>query len=381
MPYKLASRDNINTELLNPWPAILDNNFKLFNNAIETQIFHDEDQIMNWLEAKRRDIKLNKYSVIHKNKLNNQSAYKNGNPNKLYSVYECNHDNVHHGMELRDTHLYDMRIKKNNEAHSTFKTSNGKRVLSSFIKVNRQLILKEKVEYSSDMRIIRDQYYEGIYPLDINNDKQEEVDYMNYVTKIHNMDIERNMEKKFSIIVADTNYTSKWLEIFINKLMVVERYLCHFASGGKGNISLGINHERDAKIKYVLNILSEHRQGTIEDAIDHNKITNLVVDPLLYDGNTYQIRYKDTMLSWHKNYSYMLRKYQMIPSREFAEHIFNFNIASFYGQQQNINNLDSIIKNLEDYYGVENVIMNTRFVGNKSNNRKVKYHKITKSFI
>ena len=35
--------------------------------------------------------------------------------------------------------------------------------------------VSEKVDYSSDIRIIRNQYHEGIYPLEINNESQHDL--------------------------------------------------------------------------------------------------------------------------------------------------------------------------------------------------------------
>ena len=373
MPYKLASRDNLNSDILDSWPAVLDESFTKFGNKIESQCFYSEDQIFNWLEAK--------CTTKNKHRLTNMQKFRNGSPNKLYSVYFCPHDNPHHGAEFNDVHLYDLRSKKLHEAHSTYQTSNGDKLASSFKRMNKKIVSKEKVEYSSSVRLIADQYYEGIYPLDVNQDAQDETQFMDFVTKIHNSDIDENLEKDYSIVVADNSYVSKWLEIFIKKLRLVEKYLQFFAAGGRGDVVIESSELHDSKIQYIMRLLSEHREGTVEDAIDHNKIINLVIDPHLYDGQVFQIRYKDTLLTWHKNYSTILEKYQMIPSEEFSELILNFSLADFFKQRQKDESLDQIIKNMEEYYGVNRSIMNTRFVGRSGRIRQPRYHKITKSFI
>lgn len=54
MVFRLASRDNINSDKFDLWPAVLNRSFTKFNNKIESQVFNSEDEMLNWLDSRCR---------------------------------------------------------------------------------------------------------------------------------------------------------------------------------------------------------------------------------------------------------------------------------------------------------------------------------------
>lgn len=386
MIYKLVSRDNIESDILESWPAVLNNPFNRFNNRVEPQCFHTEDDIMNWLECKSRSKSQNRYTMTQ--------TFKNGDPNKLYSVYRCVHDNPNHGVELKDAYMYSLRFKKPFEAHMTFRTEKGTRNNSSFKKINVLPEIEEDVDYSSDIREIKNELFEGIYPIDGNENDPIDSEYMKYVANVHEEDEEENKDREYVIVIADTNHVSHWLENFLRKLSMVEKYLRFYANQRVNNnikniISLNQDDDHDVMIQYIVTLMDEHRQNTLEDTITQTKVKNLVMDPFLFTGSVYQIRHNGTLLTWHMNYGYILEKYQIVPSKEFANIILNFDLSNFYKQYQHRENLEQIILNLEKLYGINSDPRRSvlregrlefgfdqgRFVGPPS-----KFHKITKKF-
>src|ERR1700692_4400300 len=114
--YRLASRDNINSDTFDMWPAVQDKNFTKYNNKIEPHIFNTEDSILNWLDSKCR-------TNIADRTMTNVHEFRNGNPNKIYSVYLCNHTNNEHPNgynNMHDKFLYSVRVKKSTEAFMTY---------------------------------------------------------------------------------------------------------------------------------------------------------------------------------------------------------------------------------------------------------------------
>ena len=80
---------------------------------------------------------------------------------------------------------------------------------------------------------------------------------------------------------------------------------------------------------YILQILDEHKQDGIEAHDVHNKLKYIVIDPLLYNDEIYQIRHNKTYISWHKNYIDIIKKLKLIPSKTFADIIINFSCGSY----------------------------------------------------
>jgi hypothetical protein len=344
MIYKLASRDNIDSERFESWPAVLNNSFKKFNNMIEEPLFNSEDDILNWLESKCRTKSTNRYTNIQE--------FKNGDPNKLYSVYLCKHENPYHNNETCDIFLYSLRIKKPSEAFMTFTNERGKRINSSFKKIDIQMPATEIFEFSSDIREIRKEYFEGIYPIDINYDDPKDVQYMEYVKKMHNYDNDENKNKEYIMTIDDK---TKWIDYFLHKLNHIEKYLRFFAEGGDIYININPSDVHNSLIDEIFKLLDDNAKNTIEDISMQLKIKNLIVDPLLSEGEIFQVRHNKSLVTWHANYSHIIRKFKIIPSKQFVEMILNFNLSDFFKQVQSDDNLLSMINNIKEIYKINDV--------------------------
>lgn len=376
MKYKLACRENIDAQNLEIWPALLDDTFTKFGNIIIDNLFSSEDDVLNWLESKSRTKSFARQT--------NVQEFRNGDPNKLYSVYLCEHDNPTHGNEINDTYVYCLRFKKPSEAPDTFTNERGQRLQSSFKKINIPLDIKDPVNnYSSKPREIKNEYYEGIYPLDINNNNILSKIYMEYVMKIHNLDTENDDNTGYVIVTADTIYnnSSTWLYNFTEKLELVEKYLRFFSEGGNTIVNLTKDNEQQSLIDYILKILDEHKQDSIETHDVHNKLKNIVIDPILYNSEVYRIRYNKTYITWHKNYSNIIKLYKLIPSKTFSDIILNFTLADFYKQIQSKNQLMKLINNIETLYNIDNKphYRNIQYMG-KNITHKPKFNSVVRSF-
>lgn len=373
MKYKLVCRENIDTQYLEIWPAVLDDSFNKFDNSIIDNLFNSEDDILNWLESKSRTKSFSRYTNIQE--------FRNGDPNKIYSVYICNHDNPEHGTEINDIYLYSLRFKKPSEAPDTFTNERGQRIHSSFKKINIPVELKEQINsYSSNPREIKNEYYEGIYPLEINNNNISTT-YMKYVMNIHNSDTNTDDNIGYLIVTADTNHTSSWLHNFIEKLELIEKYLRFFADGGSAILNLSKDTENIEMTNYILQLLDEHKQDGIDAHDVHNKLKYIVIDPLLYNDEIYQIRYNKTYISWHKNYIDIIKEYKLIPSKIFSDIIINFTLADFYRQIQSKFNLMRLINNLEHIYNIntESNKRSIQFIG-RNKKPKPKFKSVVRSF-
>lgn len=381
MIYKLASRDNINSENFESWPAVLDKTFTKFNNHVEELTFHSEDEVLNWLESKSRTKSASRNT--------NVQEFRNGDPNKLYSLYCCDHENPHHdhNEEHGDMFMYSMRMKKPNEAYMTFMNEKSTRIKSSFKKIDIQLVVKEQVEHSSDIREIKREYYEGIYPLEIDTSDPQSIKYMEYVNSVNDKDTDENKEKDYSIVTlsAISQNGSKWLDSFIRKLHHVEKYLNFFAKGGNTFINIAKDDEQILLNQYILKLLADNQQNTPEDDELQTKVKLIISDPVLCNNDKYQIRCGRTLVSWHKNYRYIVEKYNLIPSAQFSKLILNFNLSDFFKQTQSKENLRIMIKNIEEIYGIKkkNMEKNMYMPSNMIIKNKInysKFHKTVKSF-
>ena len=373
MKYKLVCRDNIDTNNIEVWPPVLDNTFNKFNNSIIDNLFNSEDIILNWLESKSRSKSFSRQTNIQE--------FRNGDPNKLYAVYQCCHDNPHHGTEITDKYLYCLRFKKPSEAPDTFTNERGERLQSSFKKVYIALDIKETINsYSSEPREIKNAYYEGIYPLDVSGNDISKV-YMSYVMSVHNTDTEIDNNTGFKIVTADTSHSSSWLHNFTEKLALVEKYLLFFSEGGSSITNLTKDNEHMNLASYILQILEEHKQDGIESHDVHNKLKNVVNDPILCNNEIYQIRYNKTYISWHRNYIDIIKMYKLIPSKTFSDIILNFTFADFYRQTQSKINLMRLINNLEQLYNIKHE-PNKRYIRYMGKNKQTlpKFNSVIRTF-
>ena len=387
MIYKLASRDNIDGERFEVWPAVLNKSFTKFNNTIEDPIFHSEDDILNWLESKSR--------TKSSSRSTNSQDFRNGDPNKLYSVYRCDHKNNEtltgsesaniNDCSNEDVFLYSLRQKKTSETYMTFINEKGERLKSSFKKIDQRHYV-EITDYSSEMREIENTYFEGIYPLDMENSEMKDNQYekyMKYVNDIHDLDTNENKEKTYDFIIGNSQLITRWISMFLERLTQVENYLEFFSKGG--NIYYNINRDKDHEImiKYILTILQRISKDTDEN--DKKQIRSLIIDPYLFDNEKeiYQVRYNKKIITWHKNYKYIIKQYNLIPSKEFATMIMKFNLGDFYKQHQSNENLATMIKNLEAIYGIDNgkFTDEPKMIVKRNNSyQTMHYKKLSKSF-
>jgi hypothetical protein len=380
MIYKLASRDNVDGERFDSWPAVLNTAFTKFNNTVEELTFRSEDDVLNWLESKCRTKISNRHT--------NVQEFRNGDPNKLYSVYVCGHANPQHGVELCDVFVYSLRIRKAHETYLTFVNEKGSRVKSSFKKIENGLDYSssaEEIEYSSSPRIINKEYYEGVYPLDKNEKDNIHTRYLDFVKNVHELDTPENKAKDYDVVFVNSPHGRKWLEKFIRKLKHVERYLEFFAKGGNNQVNIDKDPDHDDMLDHIFKMLLDNPPATPEDRELHLDIRNMMIDPYLCTADIYQVRFNKTLMTWHKNYAYIIKKFGLVPSKTFSDMIMKFDLSDFYRQIHVRENLVSMIKNIDDIYGISanNVGQSIIFVKGKSamNQEKPKFFKMAKSFI
>jgi hypothetical protein len=461
MHYKLVSRDNIESNILEVWPPVLDERFTLFNNHVIEMTFPSEEQIFNWLDSRSRT----KYA----NKMTNTQKAKNGDPNKIYAVYYCDSEDP----DFLPIYMYSIKMIRPGEPQFTYTGTNGERVKTSFKKYNipkydlleriipsalendpeARTMIEGAVVHSSELREVHFKYFEGIYPIsqdlgvdmrEISGENQESSedddsgvplpdkpyirtitknkpkpkpkilkmvqktekeihyeDYMKYVSAIHKLDTEQQRflyntsgvssedkfedERTFDVVFSDT--TDKWLDHFLTKLEKVESYLRILATGGRGQFNLrysgnsnaGGQHEirRQNMIQEIKRVLQSNVDMTQETAEDFRKIDNLISDPLLFDGNVYQIRYANTLLTWHANYSEVLKDLRIIPSKQFSLFIIMFDFSDFFKQNQPIEYLTQIYESLMSVYQVQAPeTRRVRYVKGKTS----KVRKVTRRF-
>lgn len=385
MVYKLASRDNIDGDRLETWPAIPDKSFKFLNNTLEDPIFNSEDDILNWLESRSRT----KTSI----RTTTGQEFKNGDPNKLYSVYKCEHENCYHDNNIHDIFLYSLRFRKQNESCMSFINEKGNKLKSSFKKIDVQHVVLEDIEYSSDIREINKEFFEGIYPIDIDGTDPYCNTYIKFVKKIHEMDNEDNKKNEISYVVANNQHVTKWINYFLDRLGHIERFIEFFNRGGDMYINIAPDEDHKYLINYIFEILSENENEDDDEQKDddinhyHNpekndlflQIKTLIMDPKLCDKEIFQIRYNKRLVTWHRNYNYMIKKFSLIPSKQFSEMIMHFNLSDFFKQYQSRENLTIIIRNLENMYGIKrrrNIKKNNdTCVANNNLQRDIPYHK------
>ena len=475
MHYKLVSRDNIESNILEVWPPVLDQSFTLFNNRVIDRNFPTEEQIFNWLESRSR--------MKYANKMTNTQKAKNGDPNKIYAVYYCDSDDP----EFLPIYMYSIKMIRPGEPQFTYVGESGERVKTSFKKYNEQKydllerivppameddeearsMISGGIVHSSNLRSVHAKFFEGIYPIsedlgvdirEINGEVDEEEknmedvgiplpdkpyirtiakrkskpkpsplkmvqktqkeihyeDYMKFVVAIHNLDKEqrrflRNIsspessednyqdgyqdnyqdnyqdDRTFDVVFSDPS--DKWLDHFLSKLEKIESYLRILSTGGRGQFHLrysgssnaGGQHEikRQNMIQDIKRILRSNIDMTQETADEFRKIDNLVTDPLLFDGNVYQVRYDNTLLTWHSNYSEVMRDLRIIPSKHFSIFVTMFDFSDFFKQNQPIEHLATIYENLMSMYQIHaQEARRVKFVKNKSS----KIRKVTRKF-
>jgi hypothetical protein len=386
MIYKLASRDNIDHERFESWPAVLNINFTKFNNTVEEPIFHTEDEALNWLESRSRTKSATR-SV-------NVQEFRNGDPNKIYSLYVCDHNDQNHlrvncleNIDYNDRFLYSLRFRRAHETYTMFTNEKGSRVKSSFKKIDNgidnAILFQFTPDYSSDVRLIKQEYIEGIYPIE--NDEKDKIHahYVKFVKDIHEKDTDEGKKQEYSVVFANSGFAARWLHQFIKKLEQVEKYLELFAKGGSIYVNIGKDSDHNDLMRYMFKLLTDNRLDTPEDDSMQSKIRNMMIDPYLVTNEIYQVRYNKTLISWHKNYVHMIKKLNLIPSKQFSDLIMNFSLMDFFKQFHSKDNIESMISNIKEIYGI-NDGRNTAsevisFIRKKSRD-KPKFFKVVKKF-
>jgi hypothetical protein len=305
----------------------------------------------------------------------------------------CNHQNTdhYHGENgMYDKFLYSVRVKRQAEAFITYANQKGDRIKSSFKKLENITDFTHNhddslIDYSSDIRSISEAFYEGIYPLDPDETDQVYTRYLEFVKSVHTSDVDTNINaKEYSIVFAKEGFAIRWLDRFIKKLEIVEKYLEYFAKGGDIYMRIEKDIDHDEMLKYILQVLEDNRMGTPEDDILQTNVRNMIIDPYLCDGEIYQIRYNKSLMAWHKNYLHVIKKYRLMPSRQFAMVIMNFSLADFFRQIQSKDNLSIIVKNIEDIYGIRTNPFSKagpiRVMGNNNNHVRSRFDEVPNKF-
>jgi hypothetical protein len=215
-------------------------------------------------------------------------------------------------------------------------------------------------------------------------------EYMQYVSAIHDLDSAQKQKRALhnsALHQSDTwddrasddeinidnidsveydvifsNPSDKWLDFFINKLEKVETYLRFLADGGKGQFNIrydgesksGGQHEirRQGLIQDIHRILEMNVDMSWENSDAFRKISNLASDPILFDGNVYQVRFDQTLLTWHASYSQIIKDLRMIPSKSFCYYIIRFDLSDFFKQNQSLDVLTQLYQNLLSIYQI-----------------------------
>lgn len=379
MIYKLASRDNIDGERFDSWPAVLNKTFNKFNNVVEDHIFRSEDDILNWLESKCRTKSSSRYTNIQE--------FRNGDPNKLYSIYSCTHTDPNHGSEQCDVLVYSLRVRKAHEAYMTFVNEKGTRVKSSFKRIDNKVdysLSTDDIEFSSSPREINKEYYEGVFPLDKDDSDNLQIRYLEFVKSVHELDSVENKAKDYDVVFVDSSQGGRWLDKFLKKLEHVERFLEFFAKGGNNQINIDKDPDHDEMLKFIFKLLADNRRDTQEDRDMQLNIRNMMIDPYLCSAEIFQIRYNRTLLTWHRNYAYIIKKLGIMPSKIFADTIMRFDLADFYKQIHTRDNLSAMIKNIDEIYGISSNDTEQKITFVRGKNRDVerpKFFKMVKSFV
>ena len=197
--------------------------------------------------------------------------------------------------------------------------------------------------------------------------QQRNDDFMGFVRAIHTMDSQQNRSSagaEYDVIFSDPS--DKWLDHFCDKLEQVEKYLRFLAIGGRGQFHLRYHRglgtyiqsndqyeiKRKSLIEEIHSILEANRDLTKETSDDFLRISNLVTDPLLFDGNLYQVRYDETLMTWHAQYSRIIRELRVIPSKQFCIFIIAFDLSDFFAQKQSVDVLEELHHRMSELYYV-----------------------------
>jgi hypothetical protein len=387
MPYIVCWRDNIERNILQDWEPVPIKG--VFNGDVYNNDFPSEEQVFNWLGSRTR---------INTGIKTRKQIKMNADPDKLYGIYSYIHNGNYSDPSNDLVYHYTVRLLRPSEQKKKLLDSNNKVINAPFIKVHvntynlrerlvntvpnipgesnpvNSIINTGSLDHSPSMRVISGEYYEGIYPIsyELGLDEDDTTDnasyklyedYMSYVNAIHELDdiYEEGMEYD----IAFLGDSDRWIDEFYNKLVLIEQYLVLIQNGGQGNFNLEGRTSNNRNILKKASPYTVHRQSLIdkiktiikrntstfiESTMDSSKLINLISDPFLYDGNLYQVRFRNSTMTWHKGYSQIIRVLRLVPSKEFCEFVVTFNINSFFEQYQTIDRLEKIYSELINIY-------------------------------
>lgn len=329
--YRVASR-HIN--MCDITPAVLDKNFTQYGNTIIPYIFNNIEDIKKWLSS-ASIIKTN-------NSMTMNNKYYKGDPNVIYSVYLCDHDDKTHNNDnsMCDKFMCNLKMIIQNDKIICIQLNN---IIPFYAN-------HENMRFSASARNINGVINEGIIP--VNNDDKITKIYNKYATNIHNMDINKNIFNNISIIYVNNNVVKRWVELFIKKMEYVEN---HFISITKNsNTFIKIDKSYTDIIDYIFELINKNMNNNDGEK---NKIRAMINNPIFYDNvnNIYHCRYKDTFITWHKYYKYVLQTCNIMPSRDFSDFIINFDLTYLHNQ---IHSKEKLIKLIHNIYKIYNIPYN-----------------------
>lgn len=355
--YIICYRDNIRQGILDDFEPLMDESFKEFDNNIEPTKFDNEEDVIMHLEnrykidmikSKKKKIK---FTQNVKRKINTTPS---NIIDKIYGIYSYDKNTN----EI--TYLYSYKKRGIKEAHMIINKKDNVKKYSSYQKYNINNFKNfniEEFEFSSEPLEISGQYYEGIYPLNF-ADNDMIIDYNNYVKELY--DYSNSKIKNVNISFVDDKPLRKQHILFISKLKRIENLLKYIKKKNETIFKPKDNNKRDELIERVIRILKRQSK---DDNLKTN-ILSMIIDPEFYNGEIYQIRFGNELISWNKNYSEILLKYSIMCSMKFANIILNFNIKDIFNQYQTYENILTIYNNTKEYYKDNGVIIernNTKF--------------------
>ena len=362
--YIISYRDNIRQEILENFEPLMNENFKELGNNIEPTKFDDEEDVILYLENKYR-IDMIKSKKKQPKFTQNVKRKINTTPNnvigKIYGIYSYDKDTN----EI--TYLYSYKKRGSKEAYMVINKKDNIKKYSSYQKYNINKFINFDIndfEFSSEPLEISGQYYEGIYPLNFSNNEMIE-EYNNYVRELY--DFSNSKIKNVNISLVTDKLLRKQHILIVSKLKKIEDLLKYIKKKNETIFKPKNNNKRDELIERVIRIL---KRQTKDDKLKTN-ILSMIMDPEFYNGEIYQIRFGNELISWNKNYSSILLEYSIMCSMKFTNIILDFNIKDIFNQYQTYENILAIYNNTKDYYNDTGIIIEKN---------KAKFKNISSSF-
>jgi hypothetical protein len=341
--YILVSRDNVMSSIAENFEPIMDEKYIEFNNHINTTTFFSEKDIVLWIENKNRKKRDYRSNTIKTNKIrkHDEGKYKMSHLETLYGVYK--YDKITKEYE----YMYSLKKKLILDSKERLNLTNMK-IQSNLKKINinnAKLPKLDDFKYSSEPIVIMNQLYEGIYPLNMKESQKNDkiiIEYNDYVKNIHEYNKEKHLDTE--LLIIDDKNTKKNQLVLVNKLKKIEKLLRDI-SNMVNHIFLPKNNNKR------LELIKSIRMLLINNDLDEsfkNDLINLIIDPIFFNDEIYQIKYNNQIITWHKFYSDILVKSPLMCSKLFANFIIDFNISYLTKQYQSYENIEKIFNNLKN---------------------------------